>query len=100
MQNGNVLGLVVENINQDRRRELGDPEGGVVITDVESDEAWRAGLRPGDVILMINNRDVENLDDFDTLVEDIEPGRAVALRVWRNGVANFIAFTPRDQNEE
>ena len=89
----------MENINSERRRELGDPEGGVVITDIESDDAWRAGLRPGDVILMINNRDVEGMDDFETLVEKIEPGRAVALRVWRNGTANFIAYTPRDKDE-
>jgi len=96
---GNILGLVVENINSDRRRELGDPEGGVVIIEIESDDAWRAGLRPGDVVLMINNQDVENLDDFGALVEDIEPGRAVALRVWRNGTASFIAYTPRDKDE-
>ena len=95
----NVLGLVVESISGDRRRELGDPEGGVVISDIESDDAWRAGLRPGDVILMINNRGVEDLEDFEDLVEKIEPGRAVALRVWRNGVANFIAYTPRDRDE-
>lgn len=95
----NALGLVVENINSDRRRELGDPEGGVVISDIESDEAWRAGLRPGDVILMINNRAVEDMDDFEELVEDVEPGRAVALRVWRNGVANFIAYTPGDRDD-
>ncbi len=93
----NVLGLVVENISSDRRRELGDPEGGVLITDIESDDAWRVGLRPGDVILMINNRNVETLDDFEALVENIEPNRAVALRVWRNGTANFIAYTPRDK---
>jgi serine protease Do len=95
----NVLGLVVENINSDRRRELGDPEGGVVIAEIESDDAWRAGLRPGDVILMINNQTVEDLDGFEKLVEDIEPDRAVALRVWRNGTASFIAYTPRDKDE-
>lgn len=98
-QSSNVLGLVVQKINSDRRRELGDPEGGVVITEIESDDAWRAGLRSGDVILMINNRDVENLGDFITLVEKIEPDRAVALRVWRNGTANFIAYTPREKDE-
>ena len=95
----NVLGLVVENINSDRRRELGDPEGGVVIAEIESDDAWRAGLRQGDVILMINNQDVENLDAFEEIVEKIEPNRAVALRVWRNGTASFIAYTPRDKDE-
>lgn len=96
----NVLGLVVDEITAERRRELGDPEGGVVITDVQSDDAWRVGLRRGDVILMINNRSVEDLDDFEELVEDLEPGRAVALRIWRNGVASFIAYTPRAQEED
>lgn len=96
----NVLGLAVEAISGERRRELGDPEGGVVITGVESDEAWRAGLRPGDVILMINNRAVESINDFTTLVEGIEPNRAVALRIWRNGTANFLAYTPRVEEDE
>ena len=53
----------------------------------------------GDVILMINNQDIAGLDDFEELVEKIEPGRAVALRVWRNGTASFIAYTPRDKDE-
>ena len=99
-QTDNVLGLVVDRISAERRRELGDPEGGVVITEIESDDAWRVGLRPGDVILMINNRSVEDLDDFEELVKDIELGRAVALRIWRNGVASFIAYTPRADEEE
>jgi serine protease Do len=98
-RNSNALGLVVDMIGSDRRRELGDPEGGVVITDVESDDAWRAGLRPNDVILMINNRQVENMDDFNTLVASTEPGHAVALRVWRGGASSFIAYTPRELDE-
>jgi len=98
-QGNNVLGLVVENISSDQRRELGDPEGGVIITDIESDDAWRAGLRPGDVILMLNNRGVADMDDFVSLVGSIEADRAVALRVWRNGTASFIAYTPRDKDE-
>lgn len=99
-KSSNALGLAVESISRDRRRELGDPEGGVVIIEVESDAAWRAGLRPGDVILMVNNREVENMDDFDTLVAKVEPGKAVALRVWRNGTSSFIAYTPREEGEE
>lgn len=95
----NVLGLEVENINLERRRELGDPEGGVLITNIDSDAAWRAGLRTGDVILMINNRKLEGLDDFETLVNEIDSGRAVALRVWRNGNASFIAYTPQSGDQ-
>jgi len=96
----NSLGLEVEEITQDRRRELGDPEGGVVITNVESDNAWRAGLRPGDVILMVNNRNVKTIDDFKALVKDIKPDKAVALRVWRNGTSSFIANTPGSDDDK
>lgn len=99
-QTDNVLGLIVDDINSERRRELGDPEGGVVITDIQSDDAWRVGLRPGDVILMINNQSVDDMDDFQELVADLESGRAVALRIWRNGVASFIAYTPRAREED
>ena len=95
----NALGVQVENINSDRRRELGDPEGGVVITEIDSDAAWRAGLRSGDVILMINNHKLQNMDDFESLVKDIDVGRAVALRVWRNGAASFIAYTPQTEDQ-
>ena len=94
----NAFGLVVENISSDRRRELGDPEGGVLVTKIESDDAWRAGLRPGDVILMINYTEVNALEDFENQVANAEPGRAVALRVWRNGTSNFIAYTPRKED--
>jgi serine protease Do len=91
----NVLGLAVERIAGDQSRELGDPTGGVIITDVESDAAWRAGVRPGDVLLMINSRAVANLERFEEIVQDIEPGKAVALRIWRNGATSFIAYTPQ-----
>jgi serine protease Do len=100
VSSSNALGLAVESINAERRRELGDPEGGIVITEVESDDAWRAGLRPNDVILMVNNREVENMEDFDTLVSNVETGKAVALRVWRNGASSFIAYTPREEGEK
>jgi len=95
----NALGLEIENINADRRRELGDPDGGVLISNIDSDAAWRAGLRPGDVILMINNRKVESLDDFATLVAEVDADRAVVLRVWRNGAASFVAYTPQSDDQ-
>ena len=90
----NILGLSVEPISEDRRRALGDPEGGVIISSVQDDAARRAGLRPGDVILTINNRKVENVDDFEALVDELEEGKAVALRVMREGVTRYIAYTP------
>jgi serine protease Do len=90
----NALGLQVEPISADMRRALGDPEGGVVLAGVESDAAYRAGLRRGDVILMINKEPVADVESFDRIVTSLPPGKAVALRVMREGVTRFIAYTP------
>ncbi len=90
----NRLGIAVESMNEDRRRALGDPDGGVVVSRVESDSAYRAGLRSGDVILMINSDKVEDMDSFDEIVDSLPEDKAVALRVMRDGITRFIAFTP------
>ncbi len=90
----NLLGLVVEAIPANRVSALGNPDGGVIISRVENDAAYRAGLRRGDVILMIGNRKVEDIESFEGIVEDLTEGKAVALRIMRNGNSNFIAYTP------
>lgn len=93
-QPSNALGLTVEPVGDELRRRARDIEGGVVVSDIESDNAYRAGIRRGDVILMINSREISDVDDFDKIVEGIEPGRSVALLVWRNGTSQFLAYTP------
>ncbi len=93
-QQSNAIGLAVESLTAEQRRELGNPKGGVVVAKVESDAAYRVGLRPGDVILMINNQPVSDVKDFETIVKSTRPGKAIALRVLRDGVSNFIAYTP------
>ena len=90
----NRLGLQVEAIAEDRRRALGDPEGGVIIVAVEDDAAYRAGLRRGDVVLAINNRMIEDVEAFEDIAESLPAGKAVALRVMRDGVVRYIAYTP------
>jgi len=90
----NALGIVVESINENRRRALGDPEGGVIVSRIESDAAFRAGLRTGDVILTINNESVEDTASFDRIAESLPAGKAVALRVMREGITRYLAYSP------
>lgn len=90
----NALGLDVESISADKRAELGNPVGGVLITRVAGDAAYRAGLRPGDLVLAINNQAVTNVDEFESVVGKLPARKAVALRVMRGGTTTFIAFTP------
>lgn len=60
--------------------------GGVVITQVQSDSpADRAGLRPGDVVVQLNDRRVRNADDMRNLIGLLRVGQEVSLRVSRDG---------------
>jgi S1-C subfamily serine protease len=43
---------------------------------------------------MINSEKIEDLKSFEKAVESIPEGKAVALRVMRDGVTRFIAYTP------
>ncbi len=90
----NALGLTVEPLSQEQRRQLEGIQGGVLVTEIESDNAYRAGVRRGDLLQMINNQEVGDLDDFNRIVDGIEDGRSVALLLWRNGATQFVAYTP------
>lgn len=90
----NSLGIVVEQINENRRRALGDPEGGVIVSRIESDAAFRAGLRTGDVILTINNESIEDPESFEQIAQSLPENKAVALRVMREGVTRYLAYSP------
>ncbi len=90
----NALGIVVEQINENRRRALGGPEGGVIVSRIESDAAFRAGLRTGDVILAINSESVDSTETFDQIAQSLPQGKAVALRVMREGVTRYLAYSP------
>ncbi len=97
----NALGLIVEPLTGELRQRYGDPDGGVLIADVESDNAYRAGIRSGQLILMINNQPIEGMDDFNRIVSGIESGRNVALLVQQpNGVTAFLAYRPETGAEE
>lgn len=97
----NALGLIVEPLSGELRRRYGDPEGGVLVADVESDNAYRAGIRRGQLILMINNQPVGGMDDFNRIVSEIEPSGTVALLVQQaNGATAFLAYRPESGGDE
>lgn len=93
----NALGLSVEELSEEQLRRAEGIDGGLVVTAVDSDNAYRAGVRRGDVIRMINNQQVTTLEDFENIVDGIEPGRSVALLVWRDGTTQFVAYTPEGE---
>jgi len=83
------LGVAVRPLTSDEKRD-NEIDHGVVVQNV-SGAAERAGVRPGDVIVAVNNMPVKSVDELKTLVE--KAGKTVALLVQRQDARIFIPVT-------
>lgn len=72
-----------------------DDSKGLVVTNVDPDsDAAEKGIRPGDVIMLANNREVKKASDFIDAIKDAKKaGRtAVLLQVQSNDQNRFVAL--------
>jgi serine protease Do len=89
---GARLNLAVSDLQPEQRKQLGIT-GGVLVNDVGNGAAKLAGVRPGDVILQINNQEVKNVAQLQSLVKDLPAGKTVPILVKRGDGALFLALS-------
>lgn len=89
-----ALGLSVEAVDADTRKQLGLPSGqGVVISDVTGPVAGEADLQPGDVVLMVNQQRIGNVAEFQAATKDVKAGSTVLLLIRRGDQSRFVGLT-------
>lgn len=81
------LGLAVRPLTDEEKRQLGTGGSGMMIENV-SGAAARAGLRPGDVVLSINNQPVSTAEQFAKLADSGQG--PIALLIQRGDNKIFI----------
>lgn len=87
------LGLTVEPLPSNLADSIG-VKGGVVVSDVGSGPAYTAGIRARDVITEIDRNAVTSVDEFQKVVRALPEGRAVPVRVVRQGRAIYLVMKP------
>jgi S1-C subfamily serine protease len=75
-------------------REVGRDAGVEVVEVVEGSPAARAGLRPEDLILDVDEEPVSSARDLQRLMVTEAIGKPVAIRVFRDGTVETITATP------
>ncbi len=87
------LGMVVEPLPADLMSSLGI-EGGVLVTNVSKGPALEAGVRPEDVITELDRRKITSVEEFREAVADLPGGKAVSMRIVRQGRATYLVMKP------
>ncbi len=92
-----TLGFRVQDLtpNIAQKLDLSQNQDGVIVAQIsQQSEAYRQGLRQGDVITEVDRQPVENTDDFRQAINSLmeENKDVVLLRVIRAGTSQLIAF--------
>jgi len=94
-EKANALGLVVADVPADKLKEL-HVRGAVQVEAVDGPAA-RVGVRPGDLILALNNTEVTNSKQFNDLVAKLDPKTRVLMLVRRGDQSTFLIIRPNDR---
>ena len=88
----NDMKVVVRELTAEQRKRLELPEGGVIVEEVMEGPGREAGIRKGDVLLMVNNQNVENVPQFEKLLAGLPRDHPIPLLIQRRGAPTFLAF--------
>ena len=86
------LKVTVAEISDREREEMDLKENGVLVKQVKNGPAGKAGMRDGDVVLMINNEQIANLSAFKRVSEALPMGKSIPILVQRRGGPVFLAL--------
>ncbi len=96
----NRLGMVVESLNAEQRQRLNlEDDKGVRVTNVAPGPALDAGIRRGDIILMLNNAPVKSAAQFEALIETLPTDKAVPVLIQRRNSPVFLALRIKEKDK-
>lgn len=93
-------GVQVGDITAQQRKQFGLDENlrGALVTGVGAETpSADANLKPGDVIISINGKEVKNAEEAVTMSEEVKNLKSVRLRVHRAGQTRFVIVEERKE---
>ena len=92
------LNITVADLSEQQRAKLKLDDRGVLVKGVDEGPAADAGIRPGDILLMLNQKDVHNTEELVRIAKDLPHDKNVAVLVQRNDQTIFLALKVPDKH--
>lgn len=87
----NRIGLALRELTYNEKKQL-EVNSGLLVEAMQPGIASRVGIRPGDIILGINDQDAATVEQFNQLLNKSKEGRNIALLVKRGNTTSFITM--------
>ena len=88
--NQNLLGLVVENLDTKSNR---SDVRGVVVKAIDSEGiAYSSGIRQGDVIYSVGRNRISNVEEFRSVLSEIDKEKSTTVGISRNGIKRILSL--------
>jgi serine protease Do len=83
------LGVVIDRVDNDRAKIYGlsSVEGVFISATTKNGAADLAGLKPEDIILAINQKNINSIPELQEIIGRFRPGAKIQVRYWRDGKA-------------
>ena len=99
VQHGRVergrIGVAIQEVSQSLAESFGldRPRGALVASVENGGPADKAGVKPGDVLLSVNGKEVDRSSELPPLVAAVKPGSKASFEVWRDGKKRTLELT-------
>lgn len=88
----NSLNVIVKDLSKEQKKELEINDHGILVEEIHAGPAQKAGIRQGDVILLINNIKIKDVSHFNELIKGLPKGRSIPVLIQRQGGPIFLAL--------
>jgi serine protease Do len=91
------LGMSVSELSEAQRNDAGVGAHGVLVTAVENGPVAAIGIRPGDILLQLDHKDIDSVEVLISTLKSLPKGKPVAVLIHRDRASLFKALIlPRE----
>jgi serine protease Do len=96
------IGVTIQNVNAELADSFGldRPQGALVSSVVKDGPGAKAGLQPGDVILAVDGKTIEQSTELPVIIARVKPGTPTNLTVFRGGKEQKISVNVDQLDKE